>query len=88
VRTSWSPLRRRPRRHLWLAVASGLLCVPQAYFQSRHIQDGCLALLAYPRLYGAFALWWWLVRELGALPAAAAAQPAARADVASSSRTT
>jgi hypothetical protein len=41
-----------------------LLITPLHVYDSRHFQAGWLALLAYPRLYGAFGLWGWLARAL------------------------
>jgi hypothetical protein len=53
---------RRPIDGLWLALGLALLAAPVAY-ESPGLADGWLALLAYPRLYGAWLLWAWLVRE-------------------------
>jgi hypothetical protein len=50
-------------RTAWLAVAVALLAAPLPYRDPR-LEEGWLALLAYPRLYGAWLLWAWLVREL------------------------
>jgi hypothetical protein len=48
---------------LWLAVALALLAAPLPY-QDPRLTVGWAALLAYPRLYGAWLLWGWLGREL------------------------
>lgn len=87
--TSWPWLASGPRRRraVALALACALLCVPRSFFHAAHVQRGWLALLAYPRLYGAFGLWWWLLRELDALRRGAA-QPLPAAELESSSRTT
>ena len=47
-----------------LLFAIVLLITPYQIYDSRHLQVGWLALLAYPRLYGAFVLWGWLARAL------------------------
>jgi len=49
----------------WLAISIALLAAPLPY---RHpaLDDGWLAVLAYPRLYGAWLLWAWLAREIAA----------------------
>jgi hypothetical protein len=66
----------RPRRGLdvvWLLAALLLLGAPLPY-EDPALSAGWLALLAYPRLYGAWLLWAWLVRagwrerEAGATP--------------------
>jgi hypothetical protein len=57
-----------PRRvvdGLWLALAFALLAVPLPY-KDPVLAAGWTALLAYPRLYGAWLLWAWLVREMWA----------------------
>ena len=48
---------------LWLAAAFALLAAPLPY-KDPLLTVGWTALLAYPRLYGAWLLWGWLVREL------------------------
>jgi hypothetical protein len=50
----------------WVMLVTGtlLLVVPQKLYGSAAIQVGWLALLAYPRVYGAFVLWIWLGRQL------------------------
>ena len=57
---------------LWLALALALLAAPLPY-EDPVLSVGWAALLAYPRLYGAWLLWGWLIRELwrDRLPAAA-----------------
>ena len=47
----------------WLALAFFLLAAPLAY-EDPSLADGWIALLAYPRLYGAWLLWAWLIRDL------------------------
>ena len=47
----------------WLALAIALIAAPLPY-RSPLFDDGWLALLAYPRLYGAWLLWAWLAREI------------------------
>jgi hypothetical protein len=65
----WWVARRRlpPRAWLPLAACTGLLCVPFRFYGSPRLANGWLALLAYPRLYGALGLWAWLARA-GASP--------------------
>jgi hypothetical protein len=60
--TTREPHRRHWRWSLFACVA--LICTPQALYGSPPVQGGWLALLAYPRLYGAFGLWVWLGRAL------------------------
>ena len=48
----------------FLLFAILLLITPVRVYDSRHFQAGSRALLAYPRLYGAFALWGWLACAL------------------------
>lgn len=48
---------------LWLALALALLAAPLPY-EDPVLTVGWTALLAYPRLYGAWLLWGWLVREM------------------------
>ena len=48
---------------VWLALAFFLLAAPLPY-EDPSLADGWIALLAYPRLYGAWLLWAWLIREL------------------------
>jgi hypothetical protein len=52
------------RSRLMLALATILLNVPHVVYGAPALRDGWRALLAYPRLYGAFALWAWLVGAL------------------------
>jgi hypothetical protein len=50
---------------LWSLLACvALICVPQAVYGSPRLGRGWLALLAYPRVYGALGLWAWLRRAL------------------------
>lgn len=51
-------------RAAWLALAIFLIAAPLPY-RDPSLDAGWLALLAYPRLYGAWLLWAWLVREIG-----------------------
>ena len=46
----------------WLALAALLLGAPWPY-QAAQLGAGWWALLAYPRVYGAYALWGWLLRH-------------------------
>ena len=54
---------RPPLDGLWLALALALLAAPLPY-EDPVLTVGWTALLAYPRLYGAWLLWGWLVREM------------------------
>lgn len=65
----WWALETRPSVAAWatLAAASVLLIVPQTLYISPQIQAGWMALLAYPRVYGAFVLWAWLLAALAKL---------------------
>jgi len=60
--TTRAPERRHARWSLLACVA--LLDVPQVWYGWPPISRGWLALLAYPRLYGAFGLWLWIARAL------------------------
>jgi hypothetical protein len=62
----WWATQRGASRISWalLFFAILLLITPMRFYGSRHFQAGWLALLAYPRLYGAFLLWGWLARAL------------------------
>ena len=62
----WWAARRRVSRTSWtaLVLAVLLLITPFRLYGWRSLQAGWLTLLAYPRLYGAFALWAWLARAL------------------------
>jgi len=55
----WWFLRTEAPKRNWLlmAVCTALICTPQQYYGSSHLQAGWLALLAYPRVYGALMLW-------------------------------
>jgi hypothetical protein len=55
-RVSWTAL-------AVLVVATVLLGTPLAY-ESARLQGGWAALLAYPRVYGAYLLWGWLAWAL------------------------
>ena len=61
----WAMRRRGP---LWsgalLLAATVLICAPQKYYDSPRIQAGWAAVFAYPRVYGAFGLWGWLLNQL------------------------
>lgn len=54
--------RLRWRAWAWLALAALLLSVPWPY-QAPQFSAGWWALLAYPRVYGAYALWGWLLAQ-------------------------
>jgi Glycosyltransferase family 87 len=58
----WSAVRRGSSRASWaiLCIATLLVITPCRLYQARYLETGWLALLAYPRLYGALALWGWL----------------------------
>jgi hypothetical protein len=58
---AWYARRARYGRRAWAALltAGALLSAPLPY-RSPQLTTGWLALLAYPRLYGAYALWLWL----------------------------
>jgi hypothetical protein len=59
----WAWTARLTRRAwAWLALAALLLSVPWPY-QSPQLSAGWWALLAYPRVYGAYALWGWLLAQ-------------------------
>jgi hypothetical protein len=51
-------------RTAWLAIAIALLAAPLPY-RDPAFADGWMALLAYPRVYGAWLLWAWLARDIG-----------------------
>jgi hypothetical protein len=51
---SWGPL----------LAATLLLAATQRVYGAPAVQEGGLALFAYPRVYGAFMLWGWLVQAL------------------------
>jgi len=56
----------RAKNLLLVAVCTGLVCVPQRYYDATALQQGWATLLAYPRVYGAIALWGLLARALAA----------------------
>jgi hypothetical protein len=62
----WWATQRGVSRIAWavLLAAILLLVVPPRIYGSHRLRSGWLALLAYPRLYGAFVLWGWLARAL------------------------
>jgi hypothetical protein len=70
--------RLRPGWTAWLAIAIALIAAPLPY-RSTVLEEGWLALLAYPRVYGAWLLWAWLAREI-AIEAAEAADAGVAAD--------
>jgi hypothetical protein len=47
----------------WLAAILFLIGWPLRY-QTAELARGWLALLAYPRLYGGWALWLWFMRRM------------------------
>jgi hypothetical protein len=57
----WHALNARIGRGAWTAliVSIMLLTAPQRLYGAPAIQAGWFALLAYPRVYGAFVLWGW-----------------------------
>jgi len=61
----WATVRRVavPARAT-LALAAALLIVPSRLYTAHVLDQGWLALFAYPRLYGAFILWGWLALAL------------------------
>jgi hypothetical protein len=73
---SWA-LETRPSTGAWatLAAASVLLMIPQTLYVAPRIQAGWIALLAYPRVYGAFILWGWLITALDKLVASRDREP-------------
>jgi hypothetical protein len=65
----WAAQRRaRPRAWLALAICTALVCIPQRIYGAPALAEGGLALLAYPRVYGALGLWAWHARALTAAP--------------------
>lgn len=61
----------RAKNLVLVAVCTGLVCVPQRCYDAKLLQQGWAALLAYPRVYGAVALWGLLARALAASRACA-----------------
>ena len=55
--------RVKPLRVAWLAVAVLLVAAPINY-KDPWFFDGWHALLAYPRMYGGWLLWGWLMRAM------------------------
>ncbi len=53
----------RPAWTAWLAISIALIAAPLPY-RDPAFDGGWLALLAYPRVYGAWLLWAWLAREV------------------------
>lgn len=51
------------RDAIWFVVAVLLLSVPWPY-KSERLSDGWYALLAYPRLYGGWLVWGWLLKQM------------------------
>ena len=79
----WWLLRTEAPKRNWLlmAMCTALICAPQLYYSSSHLQAGWLALLAYPRVYGALMLWGFLAhamvaREGAVVPSTAGSLPA------------
>jgi hypothetical protein len=58
----------RPRAALWLAIIWVLLAVPWPY-KDPWLNLGWHALLGYPRLYGGWLLWGWLMAAMVPVPA-------------------
>jgi hypothetical protein len=52
------------RDRLLVVACAALICVPQRFYGAKVLQHGWNALLAYPRVYGALALWGVLARAL------------------------
>jgi hypothetical protein len=52
-----------PINLVWFGVIALLLAVPWPY-KSDRLSSGWLALLAYPRLYGGWLLWLWLIKRM------------------------
>jgi hypothetical protein len=63
---AWWAGRRRAGIRAWIGLAACALALdaPYALYGARLLQERWLALLAYPRLYGAIGLWVWLGRSL------------------------
>lgn len=63
----WWAARERVGPRSWgvLGASALLLTTPLHFVASRSLQTGWLAVLAYPRVYGAFILWGWSVHALG-----------------------
>lgn len=65
-----SRMARRPfqaRDVAWLVLAVFLLTAPLPY-KSQQLNDGWSALLAYPRLYGGWLVWGWLLKRMAQQP--------------------
>jgi hypothetical protein len=62
----WIAFRKRASWSSWSLLVASLLLIeaPSRLYGSGLIKNGWMALLAYPRLYGAFALWIWFMRRL------------------------
>jgi hypothetical protein len=56
-----------PRSWLVLSAITLLLIVPLQYFAIPSFRDGWRAVFAYPRVFGALALWTWLAGALATL---------------------
>lgn len=70
----WWAWHAQASRPMWAVLAlAGLLISAPLPYKSERVQAGWLALLAYPRVYGAYLLWGWLA---GALARAKASQRA------------
>ncbi|HEX9370956.1 MAG TPA: glycosyltransferase 87 family protein [Roseiflexaceae bacterium] len=58
---TWWAWHARTSRRVWAALAlAGLLIGAPLPYKSAGVQAGWLALLAYPRVYGAYLLWGWI----------------------------
>jgi hypothetical protein len=65
IAVAWAFSTRPPLASVALLGASLLLLTaPQTFYSHPRLQAGALALLAYPRVYGAFLLWGWLGHAL------------------------
>jgi Glycosyltransferase family 87 len=72
----WASRTPRPANACCVAaLATALMCVPQWCYGARALRDGWTALLAYPRVYGAFTLWGLLAYALGPRRATADPEP-------------
>jgi hypothetical protein len=61
IGASWCiHFRRDVRSAAWLTIAAALIALPLPYWD-RRLETGALALLAYPKLYGALLLWGFLI---------------------------
>ena len=65
VAAAWWAMRSRASVTAWLLLAlAGCLLTLPIPFKSPLLSEGWLALLAFPRVYGAYLLWLWLLWQL------------------------